>query len=154
MTLYTRQKKYLGTEKGKDSNRKSTAKYAQTDAGRESKRLRNQRYFASEHGKAVNRAKVAKYKAAKLQRIPLWVDREHLKAIREFYKACPEGYEVDHMIPLQGETVSGLHVRENLQYLTAEENGRKANKWQDRTDKEQSMAENGQRTTVCIENIK
>jgi len=154
MTLYTRQKKYLGTEKGKDSNRKSTAKYAQTDAGRESKRLRNQRYFASEHGKAVNRAKVAKYKAAKLQRIPLWVDREHLKAIREFYKACPEGYEVDHRIPLQGETVSGLHVRENLQYLTAEENGRKANKWQDRTDEEQSMAENGQRTTVCIENIK
>ena len=139
---------------GKDSNRKSTAKYAQTDAGRESKRLRNQRYFASAHGKAVNRAKVAKYKAAKLQRIPLWVDREHLKAIREFYKACPEGHEVDHMIPLQGETVSGLHVRENLQYLTAEENGRKANKWQDRTDKEQSMAENGQRTTVCIENIK
>jgi hypothetical protein len=76
MTIYTRQKKYLGTEKGKESNRKSTAKYAQTEAGRESKRLRNQRYFASEHGKAVNRAKVAKYKAAKLQRIPPWVDRE------------------------------------------------------------------------------
>tara|TARA_R100000664_G_scaffold17279_1_gene26204 strand:+ start:161 stop:553 length:393 start_codon:yes stop_codon:yes gene_type:complete len=130
MTIYKRQQRYLTTEKGKASNRKSTAKYAQTDAGRESKRLRNQRYFASEHGKAVNRAKVAKYKAAKLQRIPPWVDRDHLKEIREFYKNCPKGYEVDHVIPLQGDTVSGLHMMANLQYLTAEENGRKSNSWQ------------------------
>lgn len=49
---------------------------------------------------------------------PAWADR---KAIRAFYKACPPGYEVDHIIPLkgtyEGNPVSGLHIVENLQYL-------------------------------------
>ncbi|RLG44960.1 MAG: hypothetical protein DRN81_03240 [Thermoproteota archaeon] len=62
---------------------------------------------------------------AKLNRIPTWTD---LKAIKEFYKNCPRGYHVDHIIPLQGTHVSGLHVLENLQYLTAKENHSKHNK--------------------------
>jgi hypothetical protein len=65
-------------------------------------------------------------KAAKLQRIPAWAD---LDAIREFYLNRPEGYHVDHIIPLRGKTVSGLHVLENLQYLPAKENMSKGNKF-------------------------
>lgn len=38
-------------------------------------------------------------------------------------------FTVDHVIPLQGRKVSGLHVRENLQILTAAENSRKHNKF-------------------------
>jgi hypothetical protein len=68
---------------------------------------------------------VAKYRAAKLNATPPWAD---LEAIKRFYENCPHGYEVDHIIPLQGETVCGLHVLENLQYLTARENRRKSNK--------------------------
>ena len=62
--------------------------------------------------------------AARRKRVPAWADRI---AIQKFYRACPKGYEVDHVIPLQGENVSGLHVLENLQYLTRKDNRRKSN---------------------------
>lgn len=67
----------------------------------------------------------AKRYAGKKNRTPGWAD---LKAIEEFYINCPEGYEVDHIIPLHGKDVSGLHVIDNLQYLTKEENRKKSNK--------------------------
>ena len=58
---------------------------------------------------------------------PPWAD---LEAIKEFYKNCPEGCEVDHIIPLQGKNVCGLHILENLQYLSITENRRKSNKYE------------------------
>ena len=121
--------RYRSTEKGKITNRRASAKYDKTEQGRTSKKLRNQRYFATERGKAVNRAKVAKYKAAKLQRIPVWMTKDELNMMRLFYVKCPQGFDVDHIVPLQGRNVSGLHVLLNLQYLTKEENGRKGNKF-------------------------
>jgi hypothetical protein len=56
--------------------------------------------------------------------MPAWADA---KAIERFYEARPEGYQVDHVIPLRGRTVSGLHVLENLQYLPGVENNVKSN---------------------------
>lgn len=67
------------------------------------------------------------YRASKLQRTPSWQQTEEIKA---FYNACPAGMHVDHIIPLQGEKVSGLHVLENLQYLSAVENVQKRNKFE------------------------
>ncbi len=56
---------------------------------------------------------------------PKWCDRI---ALFRFYSACPEGYHVDHIIPLKGEIVCGLNILENLQYLPAQENRSKSNK--------------------------
>lgn len=72
------------------------------------------------------RAKSAKERAARLQRIPLWAN---LKIIEEFYLNCPPGHHVDHIIPLSGKLVSGLHVIENLQYLLVKDNLSKSNKF-------------------------
>lgn len=68
----------------------------------------------------------AKNRARLRNRTPGWSEE---KLIREFYVDRLEGYHVDHIIPLQGEKVSGLHVISNLQYLTAEENIKKSNKY-------------------------
>lgn len=57
---------------------------------------------------------------------PPWADT---KAIARFYANRPDGFHVDHVIPLRGRTVCGLHVETNLQYLPARENLRKRNKF-------------------------
>lgn len=66
----------------------------------------------------------AKRRADKFNAIPKW---SNLKKIKEIYKNCPKGYHVDHIIPLKGVNVCGLHVENNLQYLTAKENILKSN---------------------------
>lgn len=76
----------------------------------------------------------AKRHTSKLQATPKWLTDEHWKKIEEFYilaqqkeKETGIKYHVDHICPLQGKTVCGLHVPWNLQVLTAEENYRKHN---------------------------
>lgn len=68
------------------------------------------------------------YQAAKIQRTPQWLTDKERKDIETFYVNCPKGYEVDHILPLRGKTVSGLHVLTNLQYLLITVNRKKSNK--------------------------
>ncbi len=65
--------------------------------------------------------------AAKIQRIPSWADLGKIKAIYE--EAAALGLTVDHVIPLRGKLVSGLHVHNNLQMLSGVENSIKGNKY-------------------------
>lgn len=70
------------------------------------------------------------------KRTPLWLNEQDLQKISDIYKQAAEltastgiKHHVDHIIPLQGKTVSGLHVPHNLQVLNYMENIRKKNKY-------------------------
>ena len=99
-------------------SRHDTADYSCKNCSRAQKK--------TEDSKRKHAARESIRRANKIQRTPKWADLERIRLI---YLDCPEGYHVDHIIPLQGELVSGLHVPENLQYLTAGENLRKSNKY-------------------------
>lgn len=94
------------------------------DKEREVARQRSKEWRTAnpQHRNALKR----KYIADKGKRTPVWAD---LKSIVDFYKKCPVGFHVDHVYPLRGKFVSGLHVVENLQYLSATENMRKNNRF-------------------------
>lgn len=72
--------------------------------------------------KAYVNSRTARRRARLALAQPAWADPE---ALADVYRNCPPGMQVDHIIPLRGKNVSGLHVPENLQYLTPQENARK-----------------------------
>jgi hypothetical protein len=93
--------------------------------GKEFKTMhKNAKYCKPWHNpKQIERKRLAKREGS---RWPRWQSKAQ---IAEFYKNCPEGYVVDHIIPLNHPDISGLHVIDNLQYLEKNENGLKSNLW-------------------------
>lgn len=72
--------------------------------------------------------RVSMYRAKLLNAIPAWLSIEQQEEIKNMYLNCPSGFEVDHIVPLKGKNVRGLHIAYNLQYLTNHENNVKHNK--------------------------
>jgi 5-methylcytosine-specific restriction endonuclease McrA len=90
-----------------------------------------QQYFDSHPGKRT--ALAAKRKAQKLLATPPWSKLDMIEVMYSNAKIITEvtgiQHDVDHIIPLQGKGVSGLHVDYNLQIIPAVENLRKGNKY-------------------------
>lgn len=85
--------------------------------------------------KAKNSAKSTRYRASKLKATPKWLTKEQHQQIESFYWLAQLQYEltdtkyhVDHIVPLKGKTVCGLHVPWNLQVLEALDNISKGNR--------------------------
>lgn len=93
-----------------------------------------QRNWAKRNPDKCN-AKQMKYKVSKKNRTPPWLTKDHLKQIEEFYTRAKIAedftgvkYDVDHIEPIQGKDICGLHVPWNLQLLPKKENMKKGNR--------------------------
>lgn len=121
-------------EKILQNDRKASKKYKENNREKvlQSNKKASKKYH--ENNKSYYAAKEVERRSAKDQRTPPWLTKRQLDIIKCFYtvrdiKSKVDGieYHVDHIIPLRGKNVSGLHVPWNLQLLTAEENWSKNN---------------------------
>ena len=75
----------------------------------------------------------AKRRASLAKATPAWADKKEIKKIYHdcFVKTQETGikHEVDHIIPLNGIDVKGLHIGSNLRIITATDNRYKGNKY-------------------------
>lgn len=90
------------------------------------KRARKNTAQWKKDNKITYNAYLATCKKRVRQATPSWVDRDELIRI---HVNKPQGYEVDHILPVNGDLISGLNVPWNLRYLTEKENGCKSNKF-------------------------
>ena len=73
------------------------------------------------------------YRTAKFNRMPKWLNNGELFEMESVYTYCSAlrkiglDYHVDHVVPLRGKSISGLHVPWNLQVLPGRENMSKGN---------------------------
>lgn len=123
--------------------REASKRHRESDPGRWSQTVK--RYRAKNRERYLENCKAidAKRKAAhaaserareakKLRATPSWVDKA---ALRRVYEECRDKvlrtgirHQVDHIVPLRGKNVCGLHVPWNLRVIETAENQKKSNK--------------------------
>jgi hypothetical protein len=133
--------------KTSDSKRDYSAEYHRNAEARRAQALE---YYYANHEqskkKQLSRQKLkperaaaatAKRRALKLQRTPAWLTEFDKLKIKCVYSVAAmltrenkESWHVDHIIPLQGDLVSGLHVPSNLKVIRGAENIAKHNKYE------------------------
>lgn len=89
--------------------------------------------YASENKGKLN-AKAKKYVLAREKRTPKWLSEDDVWLMEQAYELAVlrstmlgMPWHVDHIIPLHGRLVSGLHVPHNLQVIPAKTNRSKSN---------------------------
>jgi hypothetical protein len=130
-----------------DSKRNWAAEYQRNKESRQEQALKH--YYADHEKSKMDQLlrqkgrldKVAAYEAArrafKLQRTPAWLTDIDKERIQNEYKLAAlqtkitgEPWHVDHIIPLQGKLVSGLHVPSNLRAMRGIDNISKNNNFE------------------------
>ena len=93
-------------------------------------------YEYARKNKDKKRALTAKRRAKRNLASPHWLTEDHFNEIKKFYSLAEAAFkdtgikhDVDHIIPIGGENVCGLHVPWNLQVIPASKNRSKNNKF-------------------------
>jgi hypothetical protein len=104
-------------------------------AARPTKEKRRNRAEYKDRNVDVVRADTSVRRRRHREATPVWLTKDERLKMRELYVQARkltaltnEQYVVDHIVPLQGETVCGLHVPWNMEVITQEKNLKKSNK--------------------------
>lgn len=111
--------KNCGTEK--EMSYQSTNQYCGHACAHQASRVLKDDSWHKKHRARANEAWM-RYNAKQKSQTPADAD---LKLMQKIYEDCPDGYEVDHIVPI---SKGGLHHQDNLQYLPWLENRRKSDK--------------------------
>ncbi len=128
---YVKEKRKVARE----SNKKAISQYQAKWRKEKKELIKATRAKWEKENRAWCTAKNAKRRARKKQACPTWLTKAQHEEMKDMYKQAKEleaiffnkKFHVDHIVPLQGKDVCGLHVPWNLQILTAEENAAKGN---------------------------
>lgn len=97
---------------------------------REKVNLKNSRWRKANPGATNNQT--AQRRAGLKRAVPVWLTEKHKQRIRRIYEEAAQlNLEVDHIVPIRGKNVCGLHVPWNLQLLSKSENSSKGNRYVD-----------------------
>ena len=125
-----------GMKSYQQDNKAAIAEYKKNRYQKNRERLLEYHKNYQRENKALCNSHSAKNRARKRNATPPWLTEDQDLEIKAYYKKAKalekkDGIQrhVDHIVPLKGKNICGLHVPWNLQVLTAEENLRKGNSY-------------------------
>ena len=121
-------------------NKEKIKEYFKAHYAKNKERLKKQRANYAKEYREKNKDKRCHWasmcRAARIQRTPCWLTEDDKVLIKRKYELAKkktestgERWVVDHILPLQGTLVSGLHVPANLRVIKEITNLRKHNKY-------------------------